>query len=198
MDRHVALTAGAHHRRDQPGLVGALDIVGVEPVIVADEDHVAAEGEIRVGEAGSIRQDGIERRRSTRPRRGRRGRIGVRVRRILDAGAGRRVGHTFRSYRRPRGRLRIEEAFRLRQGRNHLHVARRFTGVVETGLETDARIGRRRRSLLREAGRQRDQHNDRRTRQPGHTWQYTSARSHRCSSLSTRSSMAAMRSTSMR
>ena len=173
VDRHVALTAGAHHRRDQPGLVGSLDIVGVEPMIVADEDHVAAEGEIRVGEAGSIRQ---RRDRTEAAHRAEAGSARSHWRSCrADPRRWRRSASWERvpRHRRPRWRLRIEEAFRLRQARNHLHVARRFTGVVETGLETDARIGRGRRPLLREAGRQRDQHNYRRTRQLGHTWQYT-------------------------
>ena len=42
VDRHVALTAGAHDRRQQSRPARVLDVVGVEAVEVAHEEVVAA------------------------------------------------------------------------------------------------------------------------------------------------------------
>ena len=54
--RHVALTAWAHHGSQQSRIASALDVVGVEPVIVADEQMMAAEREIRVRKTQTVRQ----------------------------------------------------------------------------------------------------------------------------------------------
>ena len=48
--RHVALAAGADDRRQQLRLLRVLDVVGVEAVEVADEEMVAAERQVGVGE----------------------------------------------------------------------------------------------------------------------------------------------------
>ena len=119
-DRDVALSAGAHHRRDQLRLVGALDVVGVEAVVVADHDVAAAEREVRVRVAQLI---GIRR----RPRRAWR-----RLRLLRRARAERHVL--------------VVEAFGLRQVRDQLHVPGGFRGfrAGPAGLQVRARIGRRR------------------------------------------------------
>ena len=51
VDRHVALSAGADHRREQPRPPRILDVVGVEAVVVADDRVGALEGEVGVGES---------------------------------------------------------------------------------------------------------------------------------------------------
>src|ERR1700683_4941982 len=53
VDRYVSLAAGAHHRGREPGLGGICDVVEIQAVIIADEDMVAAEGQVGVG--GAVR-----------------------------------------------------------------------------------------------------------------------------------------------
>ena len=117
-------------------VASALDVVGVEAVIVAHEEMMAAEREIGVREAQPVRQrriDGRRRRRRPRQEPGRPARCGIAGRRV-------RRGLLGRS-RIARRRLRIEEAFRLGQAGDAFHVPRRLAGVAEPGLEADARIG---------------------------------------------------------
>ena len=56
VDRHVALAARAHDRRQQLRLLRVLDVVDVEAVEVADEQAVAAEREVGVGEVQRSRR----------------------------------------------------------------------------------------------------------------------------------------------
>ena len=117
--RDVALSAGADHRRDQLRLVGALDVVGVEAVVVADDDVAAAEREVRVGVARADSGSAAG------------------AARLPAAAAGRRRAERL---------VRIEEAFGLRQVRHQLHVPRGLGGLRARAarLEVGARIGRRR------------------------------------------------------
>src|SRR5439155_19773502 len=48
VDRHIPLTAGAHHRREEARPLRAVDVVRVEPVEITLEQMIATEGEIRV------------------------------------------------------------------------------------------------------------------------------------------------------
>ena len=50
VDGHVALAARADDRRDEPRLARVLDVIGVEPVEVTDEEVLPLEREIGVGE----------------------------------------------------------------------------------------------------------------------------------------------------
>src|SRR5690606_4511547 len=50
VDRHVTLAAGADDRRQQLRVTRVGDVVDVEPAEVADEELIAAEGEVRVRE----------------------------------------------------------------------------------------------------------------------------------------------------
>jgi hypothetical protein len=127
----IALSAGTHDRRKQPRLSRVLDVVGVEAVIVADEDMLAAEGEIRVGVAQRVRV--LLSRGFARHWRSRR-----RFRRRVGGPLGRR--------RITGRRLGIEEALRLWHAGHKFHVARRDTGVAQACLQANPRIRRWRRS----------------------------------------------------
>ena len=136
--RHVTLTAGTDDRGEQPRLGAVLDVVGVESLEVADEEQVAAEREIRVGE-GDLR---------------------IRIRRrtcaVGSSGSGSRAGAAGGRgawrlavlCRRCLGRrdlagwgFGIEEAFRLGQRRHELHVPRGLTGRSEARRQSDTGIG---------------------------------------------------------
>ena len=72
---HVTLPARAHDRREQARRPAVLDVVGVEAVVVADEDVVVLERQVRVREAQRVRRHGVEGRGPSGAR-GRRGAVG--------------------------------------------------------------------------------------------------------------------------
>ena len=49
-DRHVALATRAHDRAQEFRGAGIADVVGIEPVVVARNDDIARENEVRIGE----------------------------------------------------------------------------------------------------------------------------------------------------
>src|SRR5262245_31326210 len=51
VNRDVALTAGAHHRRNQTRLPGVLDVVAVETVEVSHDEVITLERQVGVREA---------------------------------------------------------------------------------------------------------------------------------------------------
>ena len=98
------------------GLPGALDVVGVEAVVVADDDVVAAEGEVGVGEAQPVR---------SRPDRTVAACAGSRGRRVRDPPA------VPAAPALPAGAFGSKKPSGFGQPRDQLHVARRFAGVAE-------------------------------------------------------------------
>jgi hypothetical protein len=56
MDRYIPLAAWAYDGREQLRLFCRLDVEGIEPVEVADEDQASAEGKVGVGEVESGRR----------------------------------------------------------------------------------------------------------------------------------------------
>ena len=149
MNRDVALPSGTHRRRQQPRTLRAVDVVRVEAVEIADDHVVAAEREVGIREiqaAGPL----------LRLRRRRR-RLSLAAVRRLVAGRPRRVAGaaaTLAGQRLARRVLRIEEAARLRQARHAFHVLHGFAGIVNPGLQADARIVHVQR-VRRDAGRRR-------------------------------------------
>ena len=144
VDRHVALAAGAHDRREQPRLLRRLDVVGVEAVEVAEEQVGAAEREVGVREVRAAAWRRRRRRAGGAPASAAASR--ARSREASPAAgapaSGAAAAVPARRRDAPGRRLRIEEPLRLRQGRDQLHVARGLAGVAEARLQPDARIVR--------------------------------------------------------
>ena len=115
VDRYVSLSAGAHHRSRELGLGGIRDVVEVQAVIVADEDVVAAEGQVGVG--GAVRSSAWR----TGGRAGNRWRRGRRRGRVLRSGAGGKAG-------------------RFGQVDHELHAEGSDAGVGDAALQSDTRI----------------------------------------------------------
>ncbi len=181
-DGHVALAAGADHGDQVLRRRRVLDVVGIEPVEIADEEPVPAEREVRVREVQEARPPGVF------------GRILLlRLFLLLLLFL---LGLPLRRHGLTAGCFGIEEACRFGNGHDQLQVARRHSGVLEAGLESDAGIGRGRgrptRALLL-AARHRDggEHHG-----GGETQNASDDGSHCGSSLSV-PSMAPMRAISM-
>ena len=122
------------------------EVVDVEAVEVADEEVLAAEGEVRVREVEAA------------PARRRRGLgvgfrvgLGVGLDLGLDVRFGVRLGFDFGLGGFAGRHLRVEEPWRLGKAGDELQVARGLPGVLQPWLEPDARVGRSgsRRLLLR-------------------------------------------------
>jgi len=113
VDGDVALSTGTDERSAELDGLRIIDVVEVDAVVVANEEVIVAEGEIGVGGAvGRGRRSG--RRGFAGGRRGRR-------RRCTDGVAGREAGG-------------------LGESRDFLQTEGGFSGVVETGFETNARV----------------------------------------------------------
>src|SRR5207244_3565932 len=56
VNRHIALSARAYDRREQPRPLGAVDVVGIESVEAPHEEMISTEREIRVRETQSGRR----------------------------------------------------------------------------------------------------------------------------------------------
>ena len=119
VNRHVALATRAQQGRAQLRARRTVDVVGVDAVVIADEEMVAAESEI--GIRGAVLIAG---------RLGRRGFTGGRGRRFRSRAGGRhdRVARTEAGGLGERGKL--------------LHPERGFTSVIQAAFQTDTRIVR--------------------------------------------------------
>ena len=110
--RYIALAPRAQHGRSEFDLHRVIDVVEIDAVVVAYEQMVAGEGQVRIG--GAVLS-------------------GRRARKRLPIGSGERR-------RRWTGGVAGREAGRLRQSRELLQAECRFTCVVQSALQSHAGI----------------------------------------------------------
>src|SRR2546425_4448797 len=133
VDGHVALPPGTHDRHFETRFAYVLDVVRVEPVVVAEPEIVPLKREIGVREAQE------ERRLSRRPRA--QERHGCLIRIVHGS-----RGISFRRDGVAGWRFRVEESLRLGKARDELHAAGRLPGVPQAGLESNTWVRRRHRA----------------------------------------------------
>jgi hypothetical protein len=140
-DRDVALPARTDDRAHELGRTPAADVVDVEAVIVAGDEHLAGEHEIGIGEV-----------QQARPRLGFVVFFGATS--LVAAGVFPELFELFRElglvleprrlalHAPARGIARIEKAGRLRQRKNHIEISHGLARVAKSGLQRDPRIRR--------------------------------------------------------